>query len=220
MSCSYRCPCCNQCVKEWEWFGRQYRRRARCPHCSTLERHRKVCLYFSTLKHVGGRAAYFGPHAAHARVMQSTFPDLKLFKFDFFAQGYRYSKDTIFADVQNIPMQNASLDYVIILHVLEHVPSLRRSLQEIHRVMTSDGVLLHETPCATSKDSYTYCPETNRSRGLCAQKDHLWEFGCRYLRKEFFSQGFGCTNLRVVPNESTYGIMVRGVAPLVCRKLH
>ena len=72
---------------------------------------------------------------------------MHLQEFDYFASGYRYARTTVFADVQKIPLQNSSLDGIIILHVLEHVPSLDTALRELKRVLLPGGFLQHDTPC-------------------------------------------------------------------------
>ena len=70
-----------------------------------------------------------------------------MFKLDYFAPGYKYDLDTIRADVQDIPLQDKSLDIIIILHVLEHVPNVTKAIRELRRVLHPGGLLLHETPC-------------------------------------------------------------------------
>ena len=107
---SYYCPCCKKCVKSWRPFGHPPRPVA-CPFCKTVERHRKVCLYFNrdaslshdhlvvpvpsasvhiAPVHTEGNLAYFGPHIQHVKLIAKSFPSLSITQFDYFAPGYTY----------------------------------------------------------------------------------------------------------------------------------
>jgi ubiquinone/menaquinone biosynthesis C-methylase UbiE len=72
---------------------------------------------------------------------------MTLQELDYFAPGYRYSRTTILADVQQIPLQSSSLDGVIILHVLEHISKVAKAARELLRVLQPGGFIEHETPC-------------------------------------------------------------------------
>jgi len=143
-----------------------------------------------------GTLAYFGPEMNHVAQIRARYPKLHLFQFDFFAPGYYYDKLTIKADIQSIPLQSQSLDHVIVLHVLEHVPSLQKALTELARVVVPGGTIYHETPCDKrtkhNVPNNTYCPPTKRTEGACTQKDHLWSYSCRYLKQQLRGHGFEC----------------------------
>ena len=224
---SHYCPCCHSCVKNWSPFGNPHRP-AGCPFCQVVERHRRICLELNTKlsPNAKGNLAYFGPHTNHVKQIQANFPLLNVFQFDYFAPGYKngyYDRNTIRADVQSIPLQTNSLDYVIILHVLEHVPSLNKSLSELSRVIQHGGMLYHETPCSL-RETNLLCSNTNRILGVCRQKDHLWDYSCKHIGEQLFFHGFSCkhtsytkTNLKYYGIETPSSPLVR--SPLnVCTK--
>ena len=193
-----------------------------CPYCSSVDRQRAACLAF--IKEPPARllrtdepafVAYFGPHRRHAAALRASKPRMYLLELDYFAPGYQYARTTVAADVQNIPLQNRSLDGIIILHVLEHVPKLDRALQELHRVLRSDGFLHHETPCYRQwlieqmpPADYTWVrgrrgeiedcaaarTKNSTTGGLCMQRDHLWGFSCAHLKWRLRKNGFHCEN--------------------------
>ena len=145
----FMCPCCGRCIAAWAVSGRN---QPQCPYCRSVDRQRSVCYVFLTdppqrLRSEGAFVAYFGPDVNHSKALQHATPRMHLQEFDYFASGYRYARTTVFADVQKIPLQNSSLDGIIILHVLEHVPSLDTALRELKRVLLPGGFLQHDMPC-------------------------------------------------------------------------
>ena len=156
---------------------------------------------------------YHGPEQTHAAQLALALP-MKLQEFDYFAQGYSYSRTTVFADLQRIPLQDHVLDGAIVLHVLEHVPSLDTALAELARVLRpGTGFLQHETPCywpagtpkgahlsegarrAMARDGSENCSTSREAHDvgyLCAQHDHLWGHSCAYLQARLRAHRFSC----------------------------
>jgi SAM-dependent methyltransferase len=55
---------------------------------------------------------------------------------------------TLTADCQErIPYADAYFDRVVVIHVLEHLPNLPAALDEVHRVLKTDGVFSAVLPC-------------------------------------------------------------------------
>lgn len=55
------------------------------------------------------------------------------------------NKPDIFADATNIPLKNNSLDTVLSLQVLEHLPNPQKSIFEIRRLLKKDGIVILST---------------------------------------------------------------------------
>jgi SAM-dependent methyltransferase len=53
---------------------------------------------------------------------------------------------TVALDALALPIKDGSIDAVLALEVLEHIPEPRRMLEEVSRVLASDGILLLSTP--------------------------------------------------------------------------
>ena len=209
----HMCPCCGSCVSNWALFKG---RAALCPVCGTLERHRTVCFDFITytpsqLLKPDAVVAYFGPHVRHTKTLRSALPPIHVLEFDFFYPGYSYSRTTIQADLQSIPLRNNTLDGVIVLHVLEHVPMLIQAVRELSRVVRRGGFVQQETPCYDEKhglnrwNNLTFngveedCAATRKSGtpgSICVQKDHLHGFSCTYLLSVFENHSFRCRRNR------------------------
>lgn len=48
---------------------------------------------------------------------------------------------------ERLPFDNDSIDRIIAIHVLEHLPNLPNALQEIHRILNNNGVFQVVIPC-------------------------------------------------------------------------
>ena len=150
-----------------------------------MERHRKTCIAFRTTSRIlqSGNIAYFGPHIQHVQRIRQQYPQTHILQFDYFSKYYKYDNLTVRADIQDIPLQNNSMDGAIVLHILEHVPNLYRAQRELARIIKPRGILIHETPC--TRGTLTYCPNSTTKTGVCAQEDHIWSYSCSYLKDKF-----------------------------------
>ncbi|WZO98107.1 class I SAM-dependent methyltransferase [Isosphaeraceae bacterium EP7] len=92
----------------------------------------------------------------------------------------------------NIP--DATADIVILLHVIEHVPSPTATLSEIFRVLKPGGHLLMETP---RYDSLTFKMLGRRERSVSCN-GHIYFFTTDTLRKEAEKAGFESVKLQLV----------------------
>ena len=155
------------------------------------------------LRTPSANVAFFGPELSVAHALKHARPRMHLHELDYFAKGYgagHYATSTLYADVQNLTLlADGALDGAIILHVLEHVPSLARAVGELARVVRPGGFLEHETPCSGAARD-VYCADARaRQRAHnaslpkeCVQFDHIWSFSCTELRAAFVSRGFRC----------------------------
>jgi SAM-dependent methyltransferase len=88
---------------------------------------------------------------------------------------------TFIADAHNIPLKNESVDAVIIQAVLEHVLEPQLVVEEIYRVLKSDGLVYAETPFMqpVHEGAYDFTRYT--------------ESGHRYLFKRFLEINSGAS---------------------------
>ena len=56
------------------------------------------------------------------------------------------TRPDLFADAQKLPLANESIDHVLLLDVLEHLPDPESALEEIHRVLVAGGTLTLQVP--------------------------------------------------------------------------
>ena len=183
-----KCPICGKQVREFLPYGYGVSRRdALCPRCLALERHRLLWLYieretdllkgYPTLLHIAPEVALkrkFERHYGKEHAESYLTADLEspLAKLHF--------------DVQQIPLEDESIDVVICNHILEHVEDDRKALRELHRILRKGGwgvVLVpqdYEREATFEDDSITSPEERARIFG---QYDHRRIYGRDYARR-------------------------------------
>jgi SAM-dependent methyltransferase len=57
-----------------------------------------------------------------------------------------HTRPDVFGDAQNLPIRSASVDHVLLLDVLEHLPRPDRCIAEIARILRSGGSLTIQVP--------------------------------------------------------------------------
>ena len=140
------CPCCGKSFSRFmdckftekfnsERFAGTYRNTV-CPYCFSLPRHRIICYYFDNNK--------------------GTLPNENIIMFGaeesiekwFSRNSRRYTTADLFdrtadikADIQNMPFIGGGWKLITCNHVLEHVPDYKKSLAELKRILSGDGIL-------------------------------------------------------------------------------
>ncbi|HTV42210.1 MAG TPA: class I SAM-dependent methyltransferase [Candidatus Sulfotelmatobacter sp.] len=54
-------------------------------------------------------------------------------------------------DIQNLPFENGTYDFVFASHVLEHIPNDRKALLEIRRILKPNGIAILPVPIVCEK---------------------------------------------------------------------
>ena len=118
-----KCPICGKRVREFLPYGYGVSRKdALCPRCLALERHRLLWLYLereTRLLNGHPTLLHIAPEVALKRKFEEHYGK---------AYGYRYITADLESplakmhfDVQDIPLEDESIDVVICNHILEHV---------------------------------------------------------------------------------------------------
>ena len=183
-----KCPICGKRVREFLPYGYGVSRRdALCPRCLALERHRLLWLYieretdllnnYPTLLHIAPEVALkrqFEKHYGTEHADNYLTADLEspLAKLHF--------------DIQDIPLEDESVDVVICNHILEHVEDDRKALRELCRILRKGGwgvVLVPQdyTREKTFEDDTITSPE-ERAR-VFGQYDHRRIYGRDYAER-------------------------------------
>ena len=124
------------------------RKHARCPKCLALERHRiQYVVVNQVLNDVNPSALtmlHFAPEP--------------FFKEFFSARFGRYETADLnmrgvdhHVDVQDLPFEDHSFDFVFASHVLEHVPDDEKAISEIRRILRPNGIAILPIPLVAEK---------------------------------------------------------------------
>jgi len=120
-----------------------FRKHAICPNCSALERHRLQYLVVNNvLRGLNVRemkALHFAPETFFKSIFCKRFQQYET--ADLFMQGVDHK-----ADLQNLPFNDETYDFIFASHVLEHIPNDRKAIQEIRRVLRPNGIAILPVP--------------------------------------------------------------------------
>jgi hypothetical protein len=132
------------------------RQHAKCPHCWALERHRLQYLVLMELFNVMDPCRLKMLHFAPEPFFTSIF--LKRFRSyetaDLSMKHVNYN-----VDIQNLPFENGTYDFIFASHVLEHIPNDRKALLEIRRILKPNGIAVLPVPVVC--DHTVEYPEAN-----------------------------------------------------------
>jgi ubiquinone/menaquinone biosynthesis C-methylase UbiE len=84
---------------------------------------------------IGQGSQFFDPDFNPERLYRS---DLDLHNLLIFKQQHPESK-LLALNAENLPIKSNSIDHILSIYMLEHIPDLEASLREIHRVLKSTG---------------------------------------------------------------------------------
>jgi SAM-dependent methyltransferase len=202
---------CPICERRFRKFARFHGANDQCPGCGSLMRHRAILLYLRDvlrLPETESDVLHVGP-AASIRQRLSSISPLRYLSLDI---------DPALADVQgdvtDLRFRDASFDFLLCVHVLEHVPDDRAAIGELFRVLRPGGRALIQVPpsslAVTLEDPAVTHP-TERER-LFGQHDHVRICGADYTGR-LAQAGFAVESVDYVAQldlraQSRYGLRV------------
>jgi len=172
------CPCCESSFSRF--ISHRGRAEAKCPRCGALERHRVLWLFLereTDLLRRPGRMLHIAPEYALQRRLSRT-PGL-----DYLSGDLDSPLADCELDAMELPFEDASFDFLVCNHVLEHVGDDRRALREFHRVLAPGGWAILMCPvdnrrATTLEDPTATTP--SRRHELFGQADHVRLYGRDY----------------------------------------
>ena len=207
------CPICN-----YKGFfaasGIPPRFDAKCPQCNSVERHR---LFYILNKEHGildgiDNILHFAPSPALENYLRQIVPEY--ISADLYEMNVNRKEN-----IEDISLENDSIDAVFCLHVLEHVDDIK-AMAEVYRILRPGGLFITMVPICEGWDQ-TYenaAVTTPDQRELhFGQSDHVRYYGRDFVRR-LERSGF-LVNAYTASLEDTlkYGLM-RGEKVFVCRK--
>ena len=119
------------------------RKHARCPKCFALERHRIQYLVVDRLladKDTSQLSMlHFAPEAFFSNYFATKFGQYET--ADLYMEGVDHQ-----VDLQQLPFDDASYDFVFASHVLEHIPDDYQAIAEIARILKPNGIAVLPVP--------------------------------------------------------------------------
>jgi SAM-dependent methyltransferase len=166
--------------------GRPIRSEARCPSCSSLERHRNLKLWFDRNHHLFRSAdvLHFAPEMCVTRFVKPA-------SGSYVTADLEPGRCNLTINIEQIKLPDHRFDIVLCSHVLEHVND-RTALSELYRIIRPGGALVIMVPViegwpATFEDSaITNAADRELYFG---QSDHVRLYGAD-VRRRIIAAGF------------------------------
>lgn len=122
-----------------------------CSACGASDRERLYALWIDRqiqggIFRKGTKLLHFAPEAALSKKLR----ELNLFEYktaDYGMEGVDYK-----VDIMNIPLANESVEFFICSHVLEHVESDDKAIQELYRITKTGGCGILMAPISVGLD--------------------------------------------------------------------
>lgn len=170
----FSCPICGYCGPFADIdVPTGYRKHARCPKCDTCERTRTQYLVlkdiFSDLNISDLSILHFAPEPFFREFFSKRFGRYETADLD--ARNVDHN-----VDLQDLPFEDESYDFVFASHVLEHVPDDDKAISEIRRILRPDGIAVLPVPIV-AEETIEY------SEPIPAEAYHMRSPGFDYFDK-------------------------------------
>ena len=177
------CPVCGSHYRRFMPYGYVTSREdALCPHCMSLERHRMIWLWLKeSSKFFEGfpRLLHIAPEVSLMRHFKRHYRDNK----NYITADLESPLADLHFDVQNIPLEDESIDVIICNHLLEHVEDDCRAMAELYRILKHGGwgimLVPEDRGRATTFEDDTITDAEQRTR-IFGQYDHRRIYGRDY----------------------------------------
>ena len=163
------CPVCEKRQQNFEDFNG--RKKVRCTHCGSLERHRSVWLYFKKMTDLFEKTNRTFLHIAPESCFTNKFS--ALFRSGYLTADLNMKTAMLKMDIMDIPYPADSFEIIYNSHVLEHVEDYVRALREFYRVLTPSGWMILLIPARTEDKTYRFAQKSTSG--------HIWKFGRDFI---------------------------------------
>ncbi len=153
------------------------------PGTLSLERHRLIWLYLKNetdFFESPSKVLHIAPEKAFISRLK------KLPHLDYISCDLESPLADIKADICNLPFEDASFDWILCNHVLEHIPNDQKAMQELFRVLKPGGKALLQVPLDpkrnTTFEDNSITDKAERTK-IFGQYDHVRVYGLDYFDK-------------------------------------
>jgi len=153
------------------------------PGTLSLERHRLIWVYLqreTDFFQTPAKVLHMAPEKAFLSRLK------KMSHLDYITCDLESPLAEIKADICDLPFADASFDWVLCNHVLEHIPNDTKAMQELFRVLKPGGTALLQVPLDPKREvtfeDNSITDKEERTK-IFGQYDHVRVYGMDYFEK-------------------------------------
>jgi SAM-dependent methyltransferase len=124
------------------------RKHAKCPKCGALERHRLQYIVlnniFKTINTSSLKMLHFAPEPFFRDYFSKRFDQYETADLSMIGVDHN-------VDLQRLPFEDESYDFVFASHVLEHISDDKKAISEIRRILRPKGIAVLPVPLVAEK---------------------------------------------------------------------
>ena len=177
---------CNICGFRFSKFLNFYKSvEARCPLCRSLERHRHIYVYLAALYPFleGKKVLHFAPEPIFKKIILDS-------GADYYDADINPKKATYRCDITDIGFGDDSFDFIMCIHVLEHIIDDTKAMSELYRVLKPGGTALLSVPLAEKlHEDYSIVSREEREKHF-GQWDHVRLYDLKTFLERLNKAGF------------------------------
>ena len=156
------------------------RKHAKCPKCNALERHRIQYLVVNNVLNGTNSSAlkmlHFAPEPFFREFFSKRFGQYET--ADLNMHGVDHN-----VDLQELPFEDQTYDFVFASHVLEHIPNDEKAISEIRRILKPNGIAILPVPLVAEKTIEYSEPNPNETYHVRAPGFDYFDRYDRYFSK-------------------------------------
>lgn len=153
------------------------------PGTLSLERHRLIWLYLqreTNFFKTSAKLLHMAPEKAFMKRLK------KLKHLAYTTCDLESPLADVKTDICDLPFDDASFDWILCNHVLEHIPNDTKAMQELYRVLKPGGIALLQVPLESNrKETFEDDSIVNKAERtkVFGQYDHVRVYGKDYFDK-------------------------------------
>lgn len=198
---NHECTVCGGTFRKLLPYGNSGMDNRMCPKCLALERHRLMWSHFKN-----NTTLFTEPHKVLHVAPEQPFMERfrKMDNLDYTTGDLVSPLADVKMDIMNIPFEKDTFDVVICNHVLEHVQSDIKAMEEVLRILKPGGWAILQVPInynyTETHEDLTITDPKERER-VFGQYDHVRWHGLDY-GKRLTSAGFDVDENRYIDSFS------------------
>lgn len=197
---NHQCNVCNRGLKQFV----EHQTGLLCPCCGSLPRTRLLYFLLQNEKLADKKVLHFSPQKQLQKNLQMAYGS------NYYASDFLGKITPFHFDIQNIALNDNSIDVIICYHVLEHIPDDKKAISELFRVIKPNGYGFLQVPFKegnTIEDPTETNPRIRLEK--FGQEDHLRWYNLNDFCHRLQSAGFETKQLNCSDfdfNHSFYGL--------------